>query len=109
MLALSAAVPRVLACYVSRGHHRAFRVIRELLVHIGEVDVRGLYREHAYSSMFAYCVRALHMSEAEAYLRIGAARLSRAFPRVMTLLQAGELHLSAVKLLAPVLNGAQRG
>src|SRR5262245_9427027 len=45
-----------------------------LLVHLGEVDARGLYREHAYSSMFAYCVEELRMSEAEAYLRIQAAR-----------------------------------
>ena len=50
-----------------------------------------------------YCVRALHMSEAEAYLRIRAARLGREFPRVLIMLQAGELHLSAVKLLGPVL------
>jgi len=74
-----------------------------LLVHIAEVDVRGLYRERAFSSMFNYCVQALHMSEAEAYLRIRAARLSRKFPCVLTMLQAGELHLSALKLLTPVL------
>ena len=81
-----------------------------LLVHIAEVDARGLYRERAYSSMFDYCVQALHMSEAEAYLRIRAARLSREFPRVLDMLQAGELHLSALKLLAPVLtpHNAQR-
>jgi hypothetical protein len=40
-----------------------------LLVHMGEVDARGLYREHAYSSMFSYCVEALGMSESQAYLR----------------------------------------
>lgn len=86
---------RVLA--QERGMHS------QLLVHIAEVDARGLYRERAFSSMFDYCVKALHMSEAEAYLRIRAARLSREFPRVLDMLQAGELHLSAVKLLAPVL------
>ena len=75
-----------------------------LLVHIAEVDARGLYRERAYSSMFDYCVQALHMSEAEAYLRIRAARVGRAFPRVLDMLQSGELHLSALKLLGPVLD-----
>ena len=75
-----------------------------LLVHLAEIDARGLYRERAYGSMFDYCVKALHMSEAEAYLRIRAARLSRQFPRVLDLLQAGELHLSAIKLLASVLS-----
>ena len=54
-----------------------------LLVHLAEVDARQLYRQHAYSSMFEYCVDALHLSEAEAYLRIGAARASRRFPRVL--------------------------
>ena len=48
-----------------------------LLVHLGEVDARGLYRERAFSSMFEYCVEELHMSESEAYLRIQAARLGR--------------------------------
>jgi 5-methylcytosine-specific restriction endonuclease McrA len=73
------------------------------LAHLAEVDVRGLYREHAYASLFDYCVQALHLSEAEAYLRIRAARLGRQFPRVLSMLAAGELHLSAIKLLAPVL------
>jgi hypothetical protein len=74
-----------------------------LLVHLGEVDARGLYREHAYSSMFEYAVEALHMSESEAYTRIRAARVSRDFPAVLAMIASGELHLSAVKLLAPVL------
>lgn len=75
-----------------------------LLVHLGEVDARQLYRQHAYSSMFEYCVQALHLSEAEAYLRIGAARTGRRFPHVLQMFAAGELHLSALKLLAPVLD-----
>src|SRR6185503_17556737 len=74
-----------------------------MLVHLGEVDARGLYREQAFGSMFDYCVQALHLSEAEAYLRIRAARLGRQFPRVLPMMASGELHLSAVKLLAPVL------
>lgn len=89
------------------------RLVREepeisarLLVHLGEVDARQLYRQHAYSSMFEYCVQALHLSEAEAYLRIGAARLCRRFPRVLAMFAAGELHLSGLKLLAPVLDEA---
>ena len=77
-----------------------------LLVHLAEVDTRQLYRQHAYSSMFEYCVEALHLSEAEAYLRIGAARTGRRFPRVLQMFAAGELHLSALKLLAPVLDAA---
>ena len=80
------------------------RVTARLLLHLGEVDARGLYRQHAYSSLFDYCVQALHLSEAEAFLRIRAARLGRQFPLVLDMLERGELHLSAIKLLAPVLD-----
>jgi hypothetical protein len=72
-----------------------------LLVHLGEVDARGLYREFAYASMFAYCVDELHMSEAQAYLRIQAARLGRQFPLIVQLFAKGSLHLTAIKLLGP--------
>ena len=74
-----------------------------LLVHLGEVDARGLYRERAYPSMFEYCVEELHMSESEAYLRIHAARLGRRYPLVVQLLAQGSLHLTAIKLLSPQL------
>ena len=70
-----------------------------LIVHLGEVDARGLYRDCAYPSMFAYCVEELGMSEAEAYLRIQGARLGRQFPRIVQLLANGSLHLTAIKLL----------
>ena len=73
----------------------------KLLVHLGEVDARGLYKEQAYASMFEYAVVALHMSEAEAYLRIQAARLGRRFPLVVELLGQGALHLTTIKLLGP--------
>jgi hypothetical protein len=78
------------------------RVSATLLMHLAEVDTRELYRRHACSSMFAYCVQKLHLSESEAYLRFRAARLGRQFPRVLQMLAFGELYLSAVKLLAPV-------
>jgi hypothetical protein len=48
-----------------------------LIVHLGELDARGLYREQACASMFAFCVKDLRMSEAQASLRIHAARLGR--------------------------------
>jgi len=41
------------------------------------------------------------MSEAEAYLRIQAARVGRRFPLVVERLGAGAVHLSAIKLLSP--------
>lgn len=73
----------------------------QLLVHLGEVEARRLYREQAYSSMFAYCVEELRMFEHQAYLRIQAARLARQFPHVLQLLAQGALSLTAIKQLAP--------
>jgi hypothetical protein len=77
-----------------------------LLLHLGEVDARGLYRERAFSSMFEYAVEALRMSPDEAYVRLRAAKLGREFPAVLQLLERNELHLSAIKLLAPHLTQA---
>jgi hypothetical protein len=51
--------------------------------------------------MFTYCVEELRMSEAQAYLRIQAARLGRQFPVIVQLLAQGLLHLTAIKLLGP--------
>jgi len=74
----------------------------QMLVHLGEMDVRGLFRGEGYSSLFEYCVRTLHMSDAEAWLRIRAARFVRSFPVVLEMVARGELHLTAISLLAPV-------
>jgi hypothetical protein len=46
------------------------RVESELIAHMGEVDARRLYLREAAASMFVYATRVLHLSEAEAYLRI---------------------------------------
>ena len=85
------------------------RVESELVAHIGEVDARRLYAREAASSMFAYCTDVLHLSEHEAYLRIGAARASRKHPVLLEMLAEGRLHLSAIARLGPHLTEANRG
>jgi hypothetical protein len=47
----------------------------------------------------------LHFSESEAYDRMLAARAARLFPVVLAMLGGGTLHLTAVRLLAPHLDG----
>lgn len=42
---------------------RERQVTAQLLWHLAEVDRRGLYRDRGYSSLFNYCVKALHKSE----------------------------------------------
>jgi hypothetical protein len=82
------------------------RVESELVAHIGEVDERRLYASRASSSMFHYATDVLHLSEAEAFLRIRAARASRKCPMLLAMLADGRLHLSAIGKLAPHLTEA---
>ncbi len=70
------------------------------MAHIGEVDERRLYAREASPSMFAYCTGVLHLSAAEAYLRIAAARASREHPMLLAMLADGRLHLTGIALLA---------
>ncbi len=58
--------------------------------------------------MFAYCTERLHLSDAEAYLRIAAARASREHPVLLEMLADGRLHLTAIAKLAPHLTPQNR-
>lgn len=73
----------------------------DVLVHIAEVDARKLYAPAGYSSMHAYCVRKLRLSEDAAFKRIRAARAGRRLPVLFTALAEGRIHLAAAYLLAP--------
>jgi hypothetical protein len=84
---------------------RGNAVEAELLVHLGEVEVRRLYLEEACSSIFVYCQRVLHFSESVAYKRIHAARAARRHPAVLEAVRRGDLHVTGVTLLAPQLTG----
>ncbi len=80
---------------------RSRRVESDLVAHIAEVEVRRLYAREASPSMFVYCTDVLHLSEGEAYLRIGVARAAREHPVLLEMLADGRLHLSGVGKLAP--------
>jgi len=84
------------------------RVEADIVAHIAEVDERRLYAREAFPSMFAYCAEVLHLSEAEAYLRIAAARASREHPMLLAMLADGRLHLTAIAKLAPHLTRGNR-
>ena len=84
------------------------RVETDLVAHIGEVDERRLWAREASPSMFAYCTEVLHLSEAEAYLRIAAARASREHPMLLAMLADGLLHLSGIARLAAHLTRENR-
>ncbi len=82
------------------------RVEWVLVAHIAEVDARRLYAREASPSMIHYCMDVLHLSEGEAYRRIAAARLSRKYPVILTMLEDGRLHLCGIGVLSKHLSDA---
>ena len=74
-----------------------------MLIELGEVQARGLFRDHGFSSMFLYATRKLGMSESEAGLRLRVAKLGREFPVALELLGRGEVNLSTLSILTGVL------
>src|SRR6185369_2249105 len=83
-------------CLVARDR----RTTAALLVAIAEIDERKLWARHACSSMFIFCMERFHMSEQVTAKRLWAARTARRFPVVLDLVARGEIHLSAIHLLA---------
>jgi 5-methylcytosine-specific restriction endonuclease McrA len=90
---------RELLCDVATlvGSHR--ELTAKLVAHLAEIEERGLELLSGYSSMFDFCQKKLGMSEAEAFRRILAARLSRRFPLVLPLLASGSVTLSTLELV----------
>ena len=75
-----------------------------VLAHLVELDERMLHLELGFSSLFAYCVEVLGMSEGAAGRRLTATRVCRRFPEAFERVSRGELHLCALCALAPHLN-----
>jgi 5-methylcytosine-specific restriction endonuclease McrA len=76
------------------------RSTADLLALLAEVDTRQLFLGLGYSSMFTYCMQALHLSEAAAYSRITVARAARDFPIILTLIADGAVTLTTVSRLS---------
>jgi len=72
-----------------------------ILVHLGEIDERKLYLDWRFSSMFAFCVGELGLSEDIACNRIDLARAARRLPVILDALCSGRVHMAGLRLLAP--------
>lgn len=75
----------------------------EVLAHIAEFIKRRLFAKAGYSSMHAYCVGKLGLSEQAAFRRVTAARAARRFPEILDAFAEGRLHLTAILLIAQYL------
>lgn len=72
-----------------------------MLKHLAEFDRRKLAIERGFTSLFAYCVKELRLSEGEAYRRIHAARAAAAHRIFYRALERGLITLTSMSLLAP--------
>lgn len=74
-------------------------LLRELLEHVKEADLRRLYLDYGYGNLFSYLVEACGYSEGAAQRRIDAARLIKIEPGLAEKIEAGEINLSQTTLL----------
>lgn len=72
-----------------------------LVACLAELDRRRLYLALGFTSLFKYCADALRLSEDATFARIEVARAARRFPCLVEHLAAGDLTLTAIRLLAP--------
>ena len=72
-----------------------------LVAHLAEMDARQLHLGLGFSSLFAYCLEVLRLSESATCKRIEVARAARRFPVVLDRLADGSLSLSTLNRLAP--------
>jgi len=87
---------------VLAGRERAALV--DLVAHLAVLDVRpSLYAAQGYGSLFTYCTRVLRLSEDATCNRIAAARACRRFPEILDLLASGEVSLTSIRMLSPIL------
>jgi hypothetical protein len=75
----------------------------EFLVLLQELDASRGWARLGYASLFDFCHLNLNLTRAEAYSRTRLARLAGEVSQVLSLLRSGEIKLSALRILAPIL------
>ena len=61
----------------------------EIVLHLSEIDARGIYRDAGCSSLFTYCRDVLEYSEGASHRRVLAARCLRQMPELYERLKSG--------------------
>src|SRR5215475_14130034 len=79
--------------------------LADLLAHLGEVEARGIHRNRACATLYTYCQYELRMSEDAAFRRAKAARLVHQHPELRDIVARGEIHLTGLLMIAPLLGG----
>jgi 5-methylcytosine-specific restriction endonuclease McrA len=77
------------------------QLLAALLVHLAEVETRGVHRVRRCASLYTYCSYELRFSEDAAARRSAAARLVKQFPALLGAIADGELHLTGLLMIGP--------
>jgi HNH endonuclease len=80
--------------------HKETNVIADIVLHLAEVETRGIYREAGYSSLFTYCTECLGYSEGGASRRVRAAKCLIKTPQVYEQLKSGQITLCSLSEVA---------
>ena len=77
------------------------QLLAALLVHLAEVEARGVHRTRRCASLYTYCIYELRFSEDAAARRSAAARWVKLFPPLFEAIAEGELHLTGLLMIGP--------
>lgn len=80
---------------------REKKIQAEFIFALAEIDIRKLYLNEGYPSLFAYVTQKLGYSEASAHKRIQLARHGSKHPELLMALEEGKIHLSGASVIAP--------
>ncbi len=75
---------------------------------ISEIDIRKIYLERAYSSLFEYLVKVFGYSPSAAVRRIESARLLREIPEIAAKIEEGALNLSQLSQVQQAIRISQK-
>ncbi|HVY30189.1 MAG TPA: HNH endonuclease signature motif containing protein, partial [Polyangiaceae bacterium] len=77
------------------------QLLAALLLHLAEVELRGVHRIRRCASIYTYCIYELRFSEDAAARRSAAAKWVKQFPALLDAVADGELHLTGLLMIGP--------
>jgi len=67
-----------------------------ILRHLREIEIRRLFVDLGFSSMYEYCIKHLKYSEGQTQRRLSSARLFTELPEIENKIQAGDLNITSL-------------
>jgi len=67
-----------------------------ILRHVREIEIRRLFIDLGFSSMYEYCIKHLKYSEGQTQRRLSSARLFTELPEIESKIQAGDLNITSL-------------